>query len=93
MKPETFTINVTASDIEVGEVANCFQCPIAKAMFRQIPHCSSASARDTFLRFIRGAKLYIANTPASAKVFMNDFDSGKVVTPFSFTADFHRENS
>jgi len=85
---EKIILNVTASDIGAGERANCFHCPIAKAMVRQFPGCDFASARGTVLFFCRGEQGYRATPPSEAKQFMDDFDSGRTVMPFSFIATF-----
>ena len=79
---EKLTINVTAEDIEAGITCNCFRCPIAHAMMRQIPNCETVEALCSVL-FYR-----TATPPDAVREFIEAFDSEQHVQPFSFTATF-----
>lgn len=85
------TINITAQDIETALPCNCFQCPIARAMMRQIPGCESVEARPAVLYFrdgLCGRRGLRATPPQEVKDFMHAFDNEQHVQPFSFTATF-----
>lgn len=76
-------INVTQEDIEMGSPSLCYNCPIAWAAKRAI--AGSFAAVD-------GIKMVIESEekrtrywlPEEARKFVDDFDSGRPVKPFSF---------
>lgn len=77
-------IHVTSKDIENGTIGHSGACPIALAARRagldtvSVDHSlvDLSSSRD-------GCKEY--KMPLKAQKFVDDFDSGKKVKPFSFT--------
>lgn len=74
-------INVTQSDIDNGKKDSCVACPIALALNRIAP-CRV---------FKQGIAIYstfrIVPIPQSVKMFIQKFDAGLPVQPFSFALD------
>lgn len=95
MKTIKVKISVTAEDIEHGEKQNCRFCPIALASFRSFRE--SLIGHDYFyceiheiiLVNIRGRRAFVSeNLTEDVLNFIDDFDSGKEVSPFEFEAVF-----
>lgn len=77
----TITVSVTAEDIASGKRYDCEACPIALAVRRVI------GPLDIFVcREIGRESIGIHPVPAlpEAKAFMDAFDNGEAVAPFSF---------
>jgi len=86
---DEITVDVTSEDILCGCRANCINCPIARAIDRVIPQNYHASV------LYGHANIYLTETclykysytlPREARSFIEDFDSGNKVSPFSFKA-------
>lgn len=73
------TVNVTKTDIKDGDVGHCGRCPVALALQR---------AFDT--KLVRAAHFFLEvgrhkwDTPPEVRMFINRFDNGEGVVPFSF---------
>lgn len=80
------TINVTQTDIDEGRIRNCYECPIAKAAYRSFPGAYEIAVGRILTVDLTGDFNSIQRycIPDIARKFMNDFDCGKDVEPFSF---------
>lgn len=82
---DSLTVKVTADDIEKGERGNPCFCPIAQAVRReldlQVPHLTEVGE---LCMIVRSATFRL---PDTARKFVDDFDSGRDVEPFEFTAE------
>ncbi len=85
-------INVTEDDIKHGTVRSCWDCPIAKALIRElnIQYPLILSVTPDYIR-IRpnicfNGTLFKATLPAKARKFLTTFDNYTFdfVKPFSF---------
>lgn len=89
-------ITVTLEDIANGKRDNCGYCPIALAMDRELggqnwaafcllSSCPTPVVGDKSEKPEHARGDYIAyETPPIAQKFINDFDMGRPVRPFSF---------
>lgn len=73
-------IEVTQEDIDAGIKKNCTKCPIALAVQRAFKNSSLE---------IGGLSVYqdchkVCEMPYEARVFVQCFDDGKPVNPFTF---------
>lgn len=86
---KSMIINVTQEDIENGIRHSCFSCPIALAVKRETGcNCSVESANFHLKARIFMMGSYEAYFPGKeAEDFINNFDGGKPVKPFSFELD------
>jgi len=85
-KSKKVTVRITKSLIKKGRRGNCSYCPIGLALRTLGFH--RVSVYNTFLQFTtsRNSKKYLgANLPYEAETFVNRFDDGKAVEPFSFS--------
>lgn len=76
------TIHVTQEDIENGERYSCLSCPITRAMVRE-------TGQEWIVRCVTmGMPLmiggFVVALPATAIEFIDHFDRGDPVRPFSF---------
>jgi len=74
------TVKVTTEDIENGMKESCFHCPVARA-------CGRAGIVKPAVRKYavwHGSDRTRTELPASAQQFIEDFDNGEPVVPFSF---------
>lgn len=78
------TVTVTEADIAAGERKRCTVCPVALAMKRDLGW-KFAFAGPTYLR--DGISKDQVPTPPAVLTFMDAFDSGSPVRPFSFTVE------
>jgi hypothetical protein len=77
---ETMRIDVTQDDITYGKRRAGDRCPIAIAIMRAL---NEPIVEVSFFKvFIPDGSRY--SMPAAARVFINDFDGGLFVQPFSF---------
>lgn len=95
-KIRTFEIEVTQEDIDSGECRNIFQCPIARAIKRRFPYADhsinahgdplpaevSVGYHDANVHY--NGVPYRAGVPVIAATFINDYDRGLPVKPFTF---------
>lgn len=77
-------IDVTQDDIDAGEPYKECDCPIAKAIKRMWPDSGPVVLAETITITRDNARRSYA-TPDIAAVFMEAFDEGNPVRPFSFT--------
>jgi hypothetical protein len=77
-------IEVTAEDIEAGEAADCYRCPIALAGTRAGLCAPRVLANSVWFG---GIKRRVAYLPKEATEFVEAFDRGESPTPFSFELD------
>lgn len=76
------TITVTQHDIDHGRRGDCVWCPIALAASRAIGAEVYADGAEIFS--INNRYQFQAETPEEACRFMEEFDAGEPVVPFSF---------
>lgn len=81
-------ISVTAEDIADGRRGSCTKCPIALAIRRLFPDAGSILTGPNHLRMLCRSRGWQACTPPIAVGFIEAFDRGLPVEPFTFTADF-----
>ena len=74
-------IRITESNIKNGIPQHCSRCPTALALRRQIPGVSWVVEED----YLDLDDEY--PTPKSVRKFIEAFDHGKPVKPFSFTIE------
>lgn len=89
------TIRVTEKHIKDGVKGNCAACPVALAIQDTCELAKSVSAGNLliFAESSKAPHYYQAFAPAEVEWFMTDFDRGRPVEPFTFSADFVlREN-
>lgn len=75
-------VDVTADDIKAGASNDCTGCPIALALARA---CKASPWADRRQIFAKGVG--VASTPLIARRFMDAFDAGADVEPFTFTLE------
>jgi hypothetical protein len=92
------TVNVTDEDIATGEAFSCRKCPVALAMMRAIMGSRKveglmpfvAVSQECISAFVPGDDGCVQVIPARPIVeFIDDFDHGRPVRPFSFEIDAH----
>lgn len=79
-------IRVTQEDIDRGERRSCAECPVALAVRRHFLGTPAFSFYEN-VEIDDGKDRLIAGTPEIATNFMEAFDDGESVSPFSFTLD------
>lgn len=83
-------IDVTAEDIANGVPSNCGKCPIALALLRVVPSPIVLNVDGDSVSFCLPSKpsgLHphaASDLPFVAQWFVQDFDNGQPVVPFSF---------
>lgn len=82
MKTKIFTVRVTREDILLGIRNECYYCPVALALGRELDDARAyiwltGCDRKTRVRFEM-------RTPSIVFDWMGDFDLGRRVKPFSF---------
>lgn len=82
---EKLTVEITERHIKKGKVGDHFQCPIALAIRSLGILGVNVSAFGSAYFTVKGAH-YTVKLPKKAQTFINKFDSGKPVKPFSFIA-------
>jgi hypothetical protein len=83
-------VEVTAEDIAKGEKGSCERCPIALALARAADMDRVHAHLDCLWGWPAGdpdANSIVASTPIEASNFIDDFDSGEPVNPFTFTVE------
>lgn len=79
---KTYTVRVTAKDIENGKHNHCFECPVARAMRRATkkPLLVTTTAIEMIVRqYMKPFRL-----PDLVAKFIERFDAKKRVRPFTF---------
>jgi len=85
-------IRVTSKHIKRGKPQQSVTCPIALAVAEKLHKRAGVDQIDILYRDVRG-QWYSCKTPDIVAAFIEDFDIGKPVKPFTFKCDFHREDS
>ncbi len=78
-------IEVTATDIKKGEPFNVYTCPIGRAISRTLRIKSVYVAE--LIEYHKSGKYFVATLPVKVEKFIDRFDGGKLVKPFSFTLE------
>lgn len=74
-----YTVNVTQEDIDKGKKGSCSQCPVALAGIRSVGKSFYVGPTMFAFRFN-----WIAELPKCVVDFIERFDSGQPVQPFTF---------
>jgi hypothetical protein len=101
--PTAITFDVDNQDIRIGDMRNCFTCPLAHAFTRALDAlladhvCLTHGSVDVLGGRIvvrigpaHQAQLWIYTLPTSAEQFIRSFDGGFVVHPETFTVTLMR---
>lgn len=92
-RTRTLIIEVTETHIARGRQCDCIACPVALAL-RDAIHAASlgasvyANALQMDYRLSSDFVLMSAKTPPEVVAFIQNFDEGRDVKPFTFTATF-----
>ena len=80
----TVEISVTADHIDRGTQCCTTRCPVALAI-RDTLHPLSVDVQDDLIHFgVSGGKYVFVHTPEEAGYFVDEFDDGLPVQPFTF---------
>ncbi len=85
-------IRVTRKHIKRGKPNESVNCPVALAVAEKSHKRALVDQIDIVYR-AGPNKWYIGKTPDIAAAFIEDFDIGKQVKPFTFECDFRREDN
>lgn len=88
------TIDVTQQCIDDGVARDCQHCPIARAIMARLADGFFVDVVSCGVWIYRtGSRRSVFNVliPANAKAFIDDFDDGRPVFPFSFDLDIPTE--
>jgi hypothetical protein len=72
-------IQVTQEDIDLGVKCSCSKCPVARAIHRETSEFVAAGLTVVIIGKSRPVQL-----PDEVEEFIQAFDEGQLVTPFSF---------
>lgn len=79
------TIHVTQEDIDTGQRNKPWACPVALAIKRAMPtHVVEAGPEVVYLHKPGDLANTAYHTPITASFFIENFDNGAPVSPFSF---------
>ncbi len=84
---DSYEISVTAEDIARGKRGSCGECPIALAVARALGKATDVKVTCVFAYIrhnLRDATTVYA-LPGKATRFIDAFDDGEPVEPFTFT--------
>ena len=89
MKKE-ITVTVTKTDIAKGERKGRCTCPIARALKRCLPKADGIYVypASVWVHLPAVTSLSIGHLPPDAKRFVERFDGGEAVEPFTFNLKF-----
>ena len=83
----TVEITVTAAHIARGKRCTSTACPVALAI-KETLHPLSVNVQSEVINFgVPGGKFSPVRPPAEAAYFVDEFDDGIPVKPFTFTLD------
>ena len=86
-------INVTQDDIDKGERSDSCKCPIALSLKRGLPLCP-LEVCESFIYFEdAGIRWCCTAVPDSVLLFIDRFDNGAPVAPFSCLAEFFQKDT
>lgn len=77
-------INVTQEHINTGEAGNCKACPVALALLDAGIALAGLSVGQDEITWMRSVPTYRIDTPSRVAKFIEAFDEGAPVKPFSF---------
>ena len=80
-------VNVTQEDIQRGKRAETNACPVAMAIKQTIGPLWCVSVIPNNVYFYRGIAEENRLLPQEATEFIETFDAGNIVAPFSFEID------
>lgn len=81
-----YTVEVTQTDIDKGDRACRYNCPVALAL-RRVIH-TDVEVGDTCLATKIDDAIIDVESPPAVKEFVFDFDRGEEVKPFVFEVEF-----
>ena len=85
---KTVTIEVTQEDIDQGVPSHAHKCAVARAMSRSVDGAYSlCSFWGIHNPAGRGPCVHTAKHDEAVTKFIQDFDNGKPVKPFTFTIE------
>lgn len=88
------TVNVTQEDIDNGEPDDCSECPVALAIWRELPLFRGVRVnRDGIYLVDMDNRVYERDFPHGVLNFIGLFDEGGYVEPFSFELDLEPSDS
>lgn len=83
MKP--FKVTVTKTDIQKGEAMDCEKCPIARATLRDCRVATKVAVTSYFINVYKEGNLVARmEMPKKCERFIERFDGGEKVKPFTF---------
>lgn len=85
------TVEITQADIDAGKAKNAQACAIALACRRVMPGAWVEETRIYESAYDWDCDWY--PLPEKARNFVERFDAGLPVTPFTFTTELHRETA
>lgn len=79
-------ITVTKKHIDAGIRNDCERCPIALAILESVPDSASPTVDHSEISFLKDNRFTLvhSDTPRSAEEFIERFDNGLPVQPFTF---------
>ena len=80
-------IEVTEGDISNGRSKQCDICPIALALSRAIPEARKIAVQPYGVYYSIGDVYFRAEFPEAVRGFVDKFDHGCDVSPFSFVME------
>lgn len=80
-------IFVSSKDIRLGNKKSCNSCPIALALMRVIEIRYLISVFEKKVEITSSQSTFELDLPLVASQFIEDFDKGRVRTPFTFKMD------
>lgn len=83
--PDTITVSVTQEDIDKGIREDCNRCAIALAVARLYPNSEVLVSSGISISTPEAFQTYVI--PKEAGFFMDKFDDGEKVEPFTFTTE------
>lgn len=82
------TISVTQENIDEGERNVCSDCPVALAIMAAVPGALGVTVRfETATVSLDGHRRLLLSLPREATEFIESYDDGADVSPFTFTAE------
>lgn len=85
-----YKICVTNKDIDRGAPKSVWQCPIAIALKRKFAKFTPSVSEVEFSLWFKGDQEFYS-LPRKAEKFIQDFDNGKKVKPFSFCVNLKED--
>lgn len=87
----TVEITVTAEHIAAGKQCDCVKCPVALAI-KDALHPLSIDVQSDLINFgLPGGRYSPVHPPEEVSYFVDEFDDGLPVEPFTFTLELPDE--